>query len=49
MSFTPASLEERKEKAISRAVADDTLGGSGAAVKPWESIVGQIAPKYLGM
>jgi hypothetical protein len=24
----------RREKAISRAVADDTLGASGAAVKP---------------
>ena len=29
----------RREKAISRAVADDTLGASGAAVKPWKSIV----------
>jgi hypothetical protein len=29
----------RREKASSRAVADDTLGASGAAVKPWKSIV----------
>jgi hypothetical protein len=29
----------RREKEISRAVADDTLGASGAAVKPWKSIV----------
>jgi hypothetical protein len=29
----------RREKASSRAVADDTLGASGAAVKPQKSIV----------
>jgi hypothetical protein len=43
MSFTRLA---RREKAESRAVADDTLGGSGAAVKPCNSIVGQIAPTY---
>jgi hypothetical protein len=36
MSFTRIA---RREKAISRAVADDTLGASGAAVKPCKSVV----------
>jgi hypothetical protein len=43
MSFTRLA---RREKEISRAIADDTLGGSSAAVKPCHSIVGQIAPTY---
>lgn len=43
VSFSRLAL---REKATSRAVADDTLGASGAAVKPWKSIVGQIAPTY---
>jgi len=41
MSFSRLA---RREKAISRAVADDTLGASGAAVKPWKSIVMGVSP-----
>jgi hypothetical protein len=41
MSFSRLA---RREKEISRAVADDTLGASGAAVKPWKSIVTGASP-----
>ena len=44
VSFSPVS---RRRKHSCRAVADDTLGDSGAAVKPCHSIVGRIAPTYL--
>jgi hypothetical protein len=43
MSFTRLA---HREKEYCRAVADDTLGARGAAVKPCNSIVGQIAPTY---
>ena len=36
----------QREKEKSRSIADDTLGGRGAAVKPCHSIVGRIAPTY---
>jgi hypothetical protein len=41
MSFSRLA---RREKEKCRAVADDTLGASGAAVKPWKSIVMGVSP-----